>query len=89
VINGVVELPKDQAVELEPYDTVTVQGFYRSQPEVNDAITKAAKEKGPTLSISCVRLMPTRAATSALPRSSIKKMRKTRSAEPGCHPGRF
>jgi hypothetical protein len=46
VINGVVELPKDQAIELEPYDTVTVQGFYRSQPEVNDAITKAAKEKG-------------------------------------------
>lgn len=31
---------------LEPYDTVTVQGFYRSQPEVNDAITKAAREKG-------------------------------------------
>ena len=25
---------------------VTVQGFYRSQPEVNDAITKAAKAKG-------------------------------------------
>ena len=24
VINGVVELPKDKAVELEPYDTVTV-----------------------------------------------------------------
>jgi hypothetical protein len=46
-----VELPKDQAVELEPYDTVTVQGFYRSQPEVNDAITKAAKEKGPTFFI--------------------------------------
>jgi hypothetical protein len=52
VINGVVELPKDQAIELEPYDTVTVQGFYRSQPEVNDAITKAAKEKGATLSIA-------------------------------------
>lgn len=46
VINGVMELPKDQAVALEPFDTVTVQGFYRSQPEVNDAITKAAKEKG-------------------------------------------
>lgn len=46
IINGVMELPKDQAVELEPFDTVTVQGFYRSQPEVNDAITKAAKEKG-------------------------------------------
>ncbi|MEB6377467.1 DUF1471 family protein YdgH [Leclercia adecarboxylata] len=46
VINGVVELPKDQAVLLEPYDTVTIQGFYRSQPEVNEAITKAAKAKG-------------------------------------------
>ena len=46
VINGVVELPKDQAILLEPYDTVTIQGFYRSQPEVNDAITKAAKNKG-------------------------------------------
>jgi hypothetical protein len=41
-----MELPKDQAVLIEPYDTVTVQGFYRSQPEVNDAITKAAREKG-------------------------------------------
>lgn len=46
VINGVVELPKDQAVLIEPFDTVTVEGFYRSQPEVNDAITKAAKAKG-------------------------------------------
>lgn len=46
VINGVMELPKDQAIALEPYDTVTVQGFFRSQPEVNDAITKAAKAKG-------------------------------------------
>ncbi|CAH6660697.1 MULTISPECIES: DUF1471 family protein YdgH [Pseudocitrobacter] len=46
IINGVMELPKDQAVTLEPYDTVTIQGFYRSQPEVNDAITKAAKAKG-------------------------------------------
>ena len=46
VINGLTELPKDKAIELEPFDTVTVQGFYRSQPEVNDAITKAAKAKG-------------------------------------------
>ncbi len=46
VINGVMVLPKDQAVLLEPYDTVTIQGFYRSQPEVNEAITKAAKAKG-------------------------------------------
>ena len=46
VINGVTELPKEQAVALEPFDTVTVQGFYRSQPDVNAAITKAAKAKG-------------------------------------------
>lgn len=46
VINGVMELPKDQAYKLEPFDTVTVQGFYRNQPEVNEAITKAAREKG-------------------------------------------
>ncbi|MBB1201030.1 DUF1471 domain-containing protein [Enterobacteriaceae bacterium 89] len=46
IINGVMELPKDQAAQLEPFDTVTVQGFYRSQPDVNSAIAKAAKEKG-------------------------------------------
>ncbi|AIR66238.1 DUF1471 family protein YdgH [Cedecea neteri] len=46
VINGVTELPKDQAYRLEPFDTVTVQGFFRTQPDVNDAITKAAREKG-------------------------------------------
>lgn len=46
VFNGVTELPKEQAYALEPFDTVTIQGFYRSQPEVNDAITRAAKQKG-------------------------------------------
>ncbi|WP_058909951.1 DUF1471 family protein YdgH [Entomohabitans teleogrylli] len=46
IINGVMELPKDQAFALEPFDTVTIQGFYRSQPEVNDEIAKRAKEKG-------------------------------------------
>ncbi|WP_437887563.1 DUF1471 family protein YdgH [Phytobacter sp. V91] len=46
VMNGVTELPKDQAIALEPFDTVSVQGFYRTQPEVNDAISKAAKAKG-------------------------------------------
>ena len=45
VINGVKELTKDQAVELEPFDTVSVRGFYRSQPDINAAITKAAKAK--------------------------------------------
>lgn len=46
VINGVRELNKAEAYKLEPYDTVSISGFYRSQPDVNDAITKAAKEKG-------------------------------------------
>ena len=67
IINGVMELPKDQAVELMPYDTVTVQGFYRSQPEVNDAITKAAKAKG-AYAFFIVR--------QALPLISTKKMLK-------------
>lgn len=43
---GVTELPKDQAIALEPFDTVTVQGFYRSQPDINQAIARLAKEKG-------------------------------------------
>ncbi|MCG8707785.1 DUF1471 domain-containing protein [Brenneria sp. 4F2] len=42
---GVKELPKDVAYGLEPYDTVTVSGFFPSQPDLNDAIAKAAKEK--------------------------------------------
>ena len=42
-VNGITER---SGRLIEPFDTVTVQGFYRSQPEVNDAITKAAKEKG-------------------------------------------
>ena len=89
VINGVVELPKDQAVLIEPFDTVTVQGFYRSQPEVNDAITKAAKAKGAYLSTSFVKSMPTQAATSVLLHSSIKKDARNVSSRAGCDPGRF
>lgn len=46
VFNGVNELPKDEAYLLEPYDTVSVSGFYRSQPDINDAISKEAKKKG-------------------------------------------
>lgn len=46
IINGVMELPKEQAYALEPFDTVTVSGFFRSQPDVNDAITRQAREKG-------------------------------------------
>ncbi len=45
VINGVRELTKSEAYSLEPYDTVSASGFFRSQPDVNDAITRAAKDK--------------------------------------------
>ncbi|QHM71071.1 DUF1471 family protein YdgH [Mixta intestinalis] len=44
--SGVKELPKGEAYALEPYDTVSISGFYRSQPDVNEAIGKAAKQKG-------------------------------------------
>ncbi|WP_337261960.1 MULTISPECIES: DUF1471 family protein YdgH [unclassified Serratia (in: enterobacteria)] len=46
VFDGVNELPKDEAYLVEPYDTVTVSGFFRSQPDINDAIAKEAKKKG-------------------------------------------
>ncbi|MBK4716467.1 MULTISPECIES: DUF1471 family protein YdgH [Tenebrionibacter/Tenebrionicola group] len=46
IINGLTELPKAQAYALEPFDTVTVQGYFPSQPDINDAITKEAKKKG-------------------------------------------
>ncbi|WP_413738835.1 DUF1471 family protein YdgH [Sodalis sp. RH21] len=46
VFNGVKELPRQEANELEPYDTVTIKGFYHSQPDINDAISKAAQAKG-------------------------------------------
>ncbi|MFI0489549.1 MAG: DUF1471 family protein YdgH [Yersinia sp. (in: enterobacteria)] len=46
VFNGVKELPKTEAYALQPYDTVSVSGFFRSQPDINEAISKAAKKKG-------------------------------------------
>ncbi|OON41151.1 hypothetical protein BTJ39_04055 [Izhakiella australiensis] len=44
--NGVRQYPKDLAYSLEPYDTVSVSGFFRSQPDVEDAITREAARKG-------------------------------------------
>ncbi|MBK0098422.1 DUF1471 domain-containing protein [Erwinia sp. S63] len=44
--SGVKELPKAEAFRLEPFDTVSVSGFFASQPDVNDAIGKQAKDKG-------------------------------------------
>lgn len=46
IFNGIKELPKTEAYILQPYDTVSISGFFRSQPDINDAISKAAKEKG-------------------------------------------
>jgi hypothetical protein len=68
--NGVRELPKAEAYQLEPFDTVSVSGFYRSQPDVNDAISKAAKEKG------AESFLPTTAATSTLPPMFTKPTRR-------------
>lgn len=45
-ISGIKQLPKTEAYQLEPYDTVTVSGLFHSQPDVLEAIGKAAKEKG-------------------------------------------
>lgn len=45
IINGLTELSKERANKLQPFDTVTVQGFYRNQPDINEAIAKAAKAK--------------------------------------------
>ncbi|MBJ7220824.1 MULTISPECIES: DUF1471 family protein YdgH [unclassified Brenneria] len=43
--HGVKELTKDAAYSLEPFDTVTVSGLFPTQPVLNEAIGKAAKEK--------------------------------------------
>lgn len=76
VINGVKELPKAEAYRLEPFDTVSVSGFFSSQPAVNDAISRAAQKKAPPHSLSCARLMPITAAISTSPPMSIKLMPK-------------
>ncbi|PIJ49514.1 hypothetical protein BL250_11910 [Erwinia sp. OLTSP20] len=45
ILNGVRQYPKDVAYSLEPYDTVSVSGFFRSQPDVDDAISREAARK--------------------------------------------
>lgn len=44
--NGVKELPKNEAVRLEPYGTVTVNGSFSNQPDIEESIANAAKAKG-------------------------------------------
>ncbi|GAB7258544.1 hypothetical protein DZJ_34190 [Dickeya ananatis] len=51
--SGVKELPKDEAVRQEPYDTVTVTGYFGNQPEVNEAIGKAAQQKKSIFFLYC------------------------------------
>ncbi len=73
VINGVVELPKDQAVLIEPFDTVTVRASIVASQKSMMPSPKQQKRKVPTLSTLFVKSMPTRAATSVLLHSSIKR----------------
>ncbi|MBT0726405.1 DUF1471 domain-containing protein [Rosenbergiella australiborealis] len=44
-INGIKALPKAEAYRLQPYDTVSIRGYYPSQPQVEYAISRAAKAK--------------------------------------------
>lgn len=46
VFNGVTELSKDKAYQLEPFATVSISGFFPNQPDVNQLISKAAAKKG-------------------------------------------
>ncbi|ATW33463.1 MULTISPECIES: DUF1471 family protein YdgH [Candidatus Williamhamiltonella] len=45
IFNGVKELPQKEAELLLPFDTVNVTGFFRSQSDVDEAISKKAAEK--------------------------------------------
>lgn len=46
LFNGVIELPKERAYQLQPFDTVSISGFFPLQSTVNQAISKAAAKKG-------------------------------------------
>ncbi|WP_368879131.1 DUF1471 family protein YdgH [Proteus terrae] len=46
VFHGVKELPKPEAILLQPFDTVSIRGYYPTTPDINDAIAKAAAKKG-------------------------------------------
>ncbi|MGO2346532.1 MAG: YdgH/BhsA/McbA-like domain containing protein, partial [Providencia sp.] len=45
IFGGVEEMSKTDAAQYEPFDTVSVSGFYPSQPDLYEAIAKKAKEK--------------------------------------------
>ncbi|MDC9588913.1 DUF1471 family protein YdgH [Xenorhabdus sp. XENO-10] len=45
IYRGIKELPKTEATTLEPFDTVTVNGYFPTDPDLKEAIAKAAKKK--------------------------------------------
>ncbi|CAM3765998.1 DUF1471 family protein YdgH [Xenorhabdus thuongxuanensis] len=45
IYRGIKELPKTEAITLEPFDTVTVNGYFPTDPDMKEAIAKAAKKK--------------------------------------------
>ncbi len=45
-VSGIKQLAKEEAYQLEPFDTVSVNGLFHSQPDVLQAIGEAAKQKG-------------------------------------------
>ncbi len=46
VFAGMQEFTKEQATQYEPFDTVTVSGFYPAQPDLYEALAKKARKKG-------------------------------------------
>lgn len=45
VFHGVKELPKPEAILLQPFDTVTIHGYYPTTPDINNEIGKEAAKK--------------------------------------------
>ncbi|MCC8367703.1 DUF1471 domain-containing protein [Xenorhabdus sp. PB61.4] len=45
IYRGIKELPKTEAIILEPFDTVTVSGYFPTDPDLKEALAKAAKKK--------------------------------------------
>lgn len=43
---GIIELPRPEASQLEPFDTVTIRGYFPIQNDINNAIAEEAKKKG-------------------------------------------
>ncbi|MDR0218449.1 MAG: DUF1471 family protein YdgH [Enterobacteriaceae bacterium] len=45
VYREIKELPKHEAISLEPFDTVTVSGYFPTDPDLKEALAKAANKK--------------------------------------------